>query len=229
MLFCDANLFFCLLQSPWEEVRKEMIEEKGLSEEVADRIGEYVQLNGKQELVEKLLADPILTKVKSAVDGLEAMKLMLRYCQLYGVEKNILFDLSLARGLDYYTGVIYEAVLLGMYYIYKRLRRHYFFFSVLGDSAIEGGDVSVGSIAGGGRYDNLVSMFDTKHKKVPCVGVSVGIERIFAVIENKLLANSSKVRTTEVQVFVASAQKNLLEHRMSLCNELWEEGFKVSE
>lgn len=92
---------------------------------------------------------------------------------------------------------------------------------------MDGGDVSVGSIAGGGRYDNLVGMFDTKHKKVPCVGVSVGIERIFAVIENKLTANSGKVRTTEVEVFVASAQKNLLEHRMSLCKELWEEGFKV--
>lgn len=204
-----------------------MVEEKGLPEAVADRIGEYVRLNGSEELVEKLLADPALTKVKSAVEGLEAMKLMLKYSRLLGAEKNILFDLSLARGLDYYTGIIYEAILLG-----KKNKRNVILLlreRVLGDSSVDGGDVSVGSIAGGGRYDNLVGMFDTKHKKVPCVGVSVGIERIFAVIENKLTANSGKVRTTEVEVFVASAQKNLLEHRMSLCKELWEEGFKVTK
>lgn len=97
-----------------------MVEEKGLPEGVADRIGEYVRLNGSEELVETLLADPALTKVKSAVEGLEAMKLMLKYARLLGAKKNILFDLSLARGLDYYTGIIYEAILLGEKNISKR-------------------------------------------------------------------------------------------------------------
>lgn len=70
-------------------------------------------------------------------------------------------------------------------------------------------------------------MFDPKKKQVPCVGVSIGIERIFSVLEAKLATNKGKIRTTEVQVYVASAQKNLLEERMKLCNELWEEGFMV--
>ena len=52
------------------------------------------------------------------------------------------FDLSLARGLDYYTGVIYEAVLKGV--------------------KVKGEEVGVGSVAGGGRYDGLVGMFDAK-------------------------------------------------------------------
>jgi len=197
-------------KSPWEEVRKEMVEEKGLAAEVADKIGEYVQLNGKMDLVEKLMADTYLTKVPTVVEGLAAMKLVLHYCELLGVNKKVLFDLSLARGLDYYTGIIYEAVLLG---------------ESLGDDATS----SVGSIAGGGRYDNLVGMFDAKHKQVPCVGVSIGIERIFAVIEAKLTSGQNKVRTTEVEVFVASAQKNLLDHRMLICKELWDEGFKVEQ
>ena len=81
--------------------------------QVADHIGEYVKLSGRQELVERLLEDKTLTKVKSAREGLEAMNLFLKYCDLYGLEDSIRFDLSLARGLDYYTGVIYEAVLLG--------------------------------------------------------------------------------------------------------------------
>lgn len=45
---------------------------------------------------------------------------------------------------------------------------------------------TVGSVAGGGRYDGLVGMFDPKGKKVPCVGVSIGIERIFSLMEQKM-------------------------------------------
>nr|CAI5857804.1 unnamed protein product [Callosobruchus analis] len=187
-------------KSPWDEVRKEMIEEKGLSEATADKIGEYVRLNGKADLVEKLLADENLSKNKSAVKGLEAMNLLLKYCDIYGTTDRILFDLSLARGLDYYTGVIYEAVLLG--------------------------EVSVGSVAGGGRYDDLAGMFDPKGRQVPCVGVSIGVERLFAVMEARQAAG--KIRTTETEVYVATAQKNLHEERMRLCAELWAAGFKVS-
>lgn len=43
----------------------------------------------------------------------------------------------------------------------------------------------MGSVAGGGRYDGLVGMFDSKGKKVPCVGVSIGIERLFSIMEAK--------------------------------------------
>lgn len=92
-----------------------MIEEKGLAEEVADKIGEYVQLNGNLELVDKLLANEHLNKIPAAVAGLEATKLLLNYCNILGLQSEIVFDLSLARGLDYYTGVIYEAVLKGKF------------------------------------------------------------------------------------------------------------------
>ena len=58
----------------------------------------------------------------------------------------------------------------------------------------EGGEeesAAVGSVAGGGRYDNLVGMFDPKGKKVPCVGVSIGIERVFAIMEQKALVSQN--------------------------------------
>jgi histidyl-tRNA synthetase len=90
-----------------------MVDEKGLSPEAADRIGGYVCLNGRIELVDRLLQDEALVgQSKSARDGLEAVRLFLKYCTLYGLEDQVSFDLSLARGLDYYTGIIYEAVLL---------------------------------------------------------------------------------------------------------------------
>ncbi|GLH03358.1 Elongation factor 1-beta' [Gryllus bimaculatus] len=194
----------------WEDVRKEMVEEKGLAVCAADAIGQYVCLSGGIELVDQLLNDEKLKKAKSACVGLEAMKIFLQYCNIYDLQKQVKFDLSLARGLDYYTGVIYEAILLG---------------EETGDNSSEG--IEVGSIAGGGRYDNLVGMFDPRHKNVPCVGVSIGVERIFSVLEARLSAQKLKIRTTEVEIFVASAQKNLLEERMKLCKLLWDADFKV--
>lgn len=78
------------------------------------------------------------------------------------------FDFSLARGLDYYTGLIYEAVLTDT--------------------------DKVGSIAGGGRYDGLVGMFSAKN--IPAVGVSIGIERIFSILEEKAKEDKT-IRSTE--------------------------------
>ncbi|GAB6033040.1 Histidine--tRNA ligase, cytoplasmic [Chamberlinius hualienensis] len=197
-------------KTPWAEVKAEMINEKNLEESVADKIGEYVKHNGRMELLDKLLQDDKLTAVKSAKAGLDNMKLFLRYCELYGVLDHVSFDLSLARGLDYYTGIIFEAVLTE---------------DVL--KVTETDEQSgVGSIAGGGRYDNLVGMFDTKGKTVPCVGISIGVERIFAILENKSKA-AGKLRTTETQVYVASAQKNLCEERIKVCRELWDGDIKA--
>merc|ERR1712107_308204 len=99
-------------KSPWDEVKKEMTDEKGLDEAAADRIGEFVRMSGGEDLIEELSKGK-LAESKIAKQGLEEMKLLLRYCSLYGCGDVVSFDLSLARGLDYYTGVIYEAVLCG--------------------------------------------------------------------------------------------------------------------
>ncbi|XP_044589083.1 histidine--tRNA ligase, cytoplasmic isoform X3 [Cotesia glomerata] len=186
-------------KSPWEEVRKEMIDEKQLDPSIADKIGGYVSKHGDAKLIEELRQNELLMKQPAAKQGLDAMELLLKYCDLFKVTDKVVFDLSLARGLDYYTGVIYEAVLT---------------------------DSEVGSVAGGGRYDNLVGMFDPKKKTVPCVGVSLGVERIFSVLENRLAEQGQKVRTNEIEVFVATAQKNLHEERMRVLADLWAAGIK---
>ncbi|XP_014097206.3 histidine--tRNA ligase, cytoplasmic isoform X1 [Bactrocera oleae] len=202
-------------KSPWLEVRKEMIDEKGLDAVAADKIGEYVRLNGGIDLVAQLQADEKLKAVSSAVKGLESMQLLLKYCDAMGLSPKISFDLSLARGLDYYTGVIYECVLKAEPKIVQNGA----------DAAEEQG--AVGSVAGGGRYDNLVGMFDPKGKQVPCVGVSIGVERIFSVLEAKNAAAGVKTRTNEVEVYVASAHKGLHEKRLSILNSLWDQGIKA--
>lgn len=102
-------------KSPWEEVKKEMTDEKGLDEHIAYKIGKYVSQSGGMELIAELKKDKELMKQSVAVQGLDSMELLLKYCGIYKILDKIKFDLSLARGLDYYTGVIYEAILCGIY------------------------------------------------------------------------------------------------------------------
>lgn len=197
-------------KSPWADVKKEMIDEKGLDESTADKIGEFVRLSGGVELVDKLLSDEKLKRVPAAVEGLEGMKLLLKYCAIFGVTEKVRFDLSLARGLDYYTGVIFEAVLKNESKNNKKKEEE-----------------TIGSVAGGGRYDNLVGMFDSKGKQVPCVGVSIGVERVFAILEAKNALEKIKVRTSDVQVYVTSAHKGLHEKRLEILAKLWDGNIKA--
>ncbi|TPX31712.1 histidine---tRNA ligase [Synchytrium microbalum] len=195
-------------KTPWSEVKQEMTEEKGLPEDVADRIGTYVKLHGSKDLVQQLKSDTAFMSNASAKAGVEEMELLFKYLEIFGVVDKVSFDLSLARGLDYYTGVIYEAV----------------FTATSADEAkeIEG----VGSIAGGGRYDNLVGMFSPSGKKIPCVGISIGVERVFSILMKRV--DKSKLRSTKTEVYVMAMGKDgLLEERMRIAKELWEAGIKA--
>ena len=95
-------------KTPWDLVKKEMIEEKGLSPEVADRIGEFVLFNGKpMELWNKLISENIFGSHAKAVEAMAELQILFNYLSALDCIDYISFDLSLARGLDYYTGVIY--------------------------------------------------------------------------------------------------------------------------
>lgn len=175
-----------------------MCNEKGLEIAVADKIGELVRLNGSTELIEKLLAHE-LSSVKKAKEGLESLKLMFHYAEIMNIKHSIRFDMSLARGLDYYTGLIYEVVLTD-------------------------GVSEVGSIAAGGRYDGLVSMLaDNKKQQVPCVGISIGIERLFNIINEKM-----KDKTNHpTQCYVISVGKQMTDERLKLVTELWKSDIRA--
>ncbi|CAF0760245.1 unnamed protein product [Rotaria sordida] len=198
-------------KTPWHVVRNEMINEKGLSPEVADKIWSYVQMHGNADLIDKLRTDVQLMTQKSAREALDGLEILFRYLTLYGVMDKITFDLKLARGLDYYTGVIFEAVLT-----------KYQYDPQLGDD-----QVAVGSVAGGGRYDELVHKIDPRQRRVPCIGASIGVERIFAIKEHQMTESKIQTKTIETEVYVASAQKNLIEERMKLCSYLWANDFKA--
>ena len=230
-------------KSPWADVKHEMVEVKGLEESVADQIGTYVQQRGGRELIAKLQGDAVLTQNQRAVEGLTEMELLYQYLDVYGVTDRLSFDLSLARGLDYYTGVIYEAV--------TALSAPPSMTAASSDNkdesekkkkknvATENGEldestVGVGSIAAGGRYDHLVGMFSGSKRPdaVPCVGVSIGVERVFSILmqriqEMQARGERSSVRQKEVEVFVLSMGDGLLLERMRVCKMLWDAGIKA--
>jgi histidyl-tRNA synthetase len=95
-------------KADWSEVKAEMVGEKGLAPEVADRIGTFVLHKGEpREMSRRLLELGLFGTHKGALKALEEMSLLFDYLDAMGSLKNISFDMSLARGLDYYTGVIY--------------------------------------------------------------------------------------------------------------------------
>jgi histidyl-tRNA synthetase len=182
----------------WETVKKELIE-KGITDEQCEKLWSFVQLKDKPKvLLEKLKANAELMSNEKGKTALDEMGILFDYLEITETDKYCTFDLSLARGLDYYTGLIYETVLTDT--------------------------DKVGSISGGGRYDNLVGMFSGK--QIPAVGVSIGIERIFNILEEKY-KDSPDIRSVETEVFVAVIGKNLTKERFRVINELWNNGIKA--
>ena len=96
----------------WEEVKKEMVVEKGLDASIADKIYAFVSLRAApQALLEKLETEKLCGNNKNCMHALQDLRTLFVYLECYGVLDRVVFDMSLARGLDYYTGIIYEASL----------------------------------------------------------------------------------------------------------------------
>lgn len=200
---------------PWADVRKEMTEEKGLDGEVADRIGEWVVLKGKQDLLKKLQSTESLAANESMKKGMEDLELLFEYLEAFNCLDRVSFDLSLARGLDYYTGLIYEVVTQGsapevtpgQENTDSKPSKKKGKKGGEDDDRSDDPTVGVGSVAAGGRYDNLVGMFSGK-SQIPCVGISFGVDRIFSITKAKLAAEkSAAVRSNDVDVYVMAFGK----------------------
>lgn len=128
------------------------LSERGLSEAAIEKLQPFFDFSGSNdEKLDKLAR--IFADSEIGTKGVEELREMLDYADVLGVETPVELDITLARGLNYYTGAIFEVKAL---------------------------DVSIGSISGGGRYDNLTGIFGLKN--VSGVGISYGAERIYDVL-----------------------------------------------
>ncbi|KAF2664893.1 histidyl-tRNA synthetase [Microthyrium microscopicum] len=230
-------------KSPWEEVRKEMIEEKGLEPTVADKIGEFVKNEDElkigapcAERSKKVLAtlqsnaDLMANPVAKA--GIDELTTLLSYLDIWGCLDFIALDMSLARGLDYYTGVIYEVISEGSAPTKTNGKNVSRAKKVVDADEDRSSDpsVGIGSIAAGGRYDGLVGMF-SKKGQIPCVGISFGVDRIFSIIKRRIedaKTSTDIVRATETDVYImALGGKGCLTERMQIAKQLWDAGLRA--
>ena len=189
---------------PWQVVKEEIIK-KGLSEEQADELGKYVQINGDPIKIindlttiiinkEGAITNDIVITNNKGIHALNELKLLMSYLESF-MSKNvntIVLDLSLARGLTYYTGIIFEATLVSC--------------------------INIGSVGGGGRYDNLIGSLNGK-ESVPSVGFSIGVERIFDILQKK--SKTSRIIHTDVLVCsIEKKDENFLQERIKIVSVL---------
>ncbi|MDL1893305.1 histidine--tRNA ligase [Sphingobacteriales bacterium CHB3] len=158
----------------------------GLNNNQVERIKEFIAVpKGKRREVLSSL-ESLFTKVESAKEAVEELRFVCNSLDALSIsEDHVQLDLSIARGLDYYTGPVFEASL---------------------DDAPE-----FGSVFGGGRYDGLVERF--LGRKIPAVGASIGVDRLFAAMEmlglHRLAPSTAKVIVTVMEPSRLSAYQKL--------------------
>lgn len=136
-----------------EGVIKEMLE-KGISETAVAKL-DFLFSQTNDPLENLLNLKEKFVNNKTGLKGVEELEFVITNALNLGVDaQNLIFDITLARGLDYYTGAIFE---------------------------VKADEVAMGSIGGGGRYDNLTEVFGVKD--VPGIGISFGLDRIYLVME----------------------------------------------
>ena len=140
---------------------RELLMEAGVSEEKAGEILRFIGICGKNSQVLKAL-ESYRGKDELFDQGLEELGTVVKYLGAFGVpEENFAVDLTIARGLDYYTGTVYETM----------MTEH----------------PEIGSICSGGRYDNLAEYYT--NKQLPGVGISIGLTRLFYVLQEQKMLN----------------------------------------
>ncbi len=158
-----------------ENVNAEL-REKGVSEEAIEKLQSILRLEGSNE--EKLTRlQEVLKGSETGLKGVVELSTVFRYLNQLDIQTEIKLDLTLARGLSYYTGAIFE---------------------------VKAKDVEIGSITGGGRYDDLTGIFGMKN--MSGVGISFGADRIFDVMNQLDIFPKDSTATTRV-LFVNFGEK----------------------
>ncbi|MDE7010858.1 MAG: histidine--tRNA ligase [Oscillospiraceae bacterium] len=139
----------------------ELLVEFGVSEDKAGEILRFIGIRGENSQVLEAL-ERYRGKDELFDQGLEELGTVVKYLGAFGVpEENFAVDLTIARGLDYYTGTVYETMMTD--------------------------HPEIGSICSGGRYDNLAEYYT--NKQLPGVGISIGLTRLFYVLQEQKMLN----------------------------------------
>ena len=146
-----------------DKVREILVDDCGTTSEQADEILKFITIEGNTSDILQAL-EGYRGKNEMLDCGLEELSTVVKYLESFGVPSDYFeIDLTIARGLDYYTGTVYETTMID--------------------------HPEIGSICSGGRYDNLAEYYTDK--KLPGVGISIGLTRLFFVLQDKNYLNQN--------------------------------------
>ena len=179
------------------KVRELLIGECALGEAEADEILNFMAIEGDtQTVLEKLAA--YSDKNELLAQGCDELKTVVGSLSAFGVpDENFAVDLTIARGLDYYTGTVYETTLLD--------------------------HPEIGSVCSGGRYDNLAGFYTSQ--TLPGVGISIGLTRLFYVLQEQGMLNEAR-NTAPADVLVIPMTDEP-DAAIRLCTRLREAGIRT--
>lgn len=179
-----------------EEVIKEL-ENLGIGIKEIEKIMEFIQIEGtSDEKIEKLKKLEIMSE--TFTQGVQELEEVVKGIRKYKVpEKNFKVELTIARGLDYYTGTVYETFLDN----YKKL----------------------GSVCSGGRYENLAENYTDR--KLPGVGISIGLSRFFYQMKKENILKNEKKSTSKI--LVTPMGQNEIEKALEVASALRDEGINT--
>lgn len=163
-----------------EKVRQLLIDEVGMYTQKADTVLDFMAISGTNaEVLERLGAFKGMDQTFD--EGLSELETVVRYLADFGVpEENFAIDLTIARGLDYYTGTVYETLITD--------------------------HPEIGSVCSGGRYDDLAGYYTDR--VLPGVGISIGLTRLFYVLNEQGLLSDTVV-TSPCDALVLPMTENL--------------------
>jgi len=174
-----------------EKVKEELLS-NGLSNEQVVTVEKFISIKGNND--EKIESLQIFFRTDLiGQEGISELKQVLQSVNHTSKDCNLIIDLSLARGLNYYTGTIFEVKAL---------------------------DVQMGSIGGGGRYDDLTSLFDLKG--IAGVGISFGVDRIYDVMEELKVFPEDIQKGTRILFFNTGQEE--LKHIITIVQQLRNQG-----
>ena len=180
-----------------EKVRKLLMDEIALTDAQADEILKFIAITGSNEEVLTAL-QAYAGRNEIFDEGLGELNTVVKYLAAFGVgEANFAVDLTIARGLDYYTGTVYETTLLD--------------------------HPEIGSVCSGGRYDNLAEYYTDR--QLPGVGISIGLTRLFYVLGEQGLLNP-QLPTAPADVLILPMTEDLAP-AISLATQLRSAGIRT--
>ncbi len=163
-----------------EKVRSLLMDEVGVSAEKAEEILRFISITGDNAAVLSAL-ESYRGRHPLFDEGLDELATVVKYLSAFGVpEIHFAVDLTIARGLDYYTGTVYETTMTD--------------------------HPEIGSICSGGRYDNLAAYYTDK--QLPGVGISIGLTRLFYVLNEQGLLND-QLNTAPADVLILPMTEDL--------------------